>query len=490
MSSAALLDVLGTYLDQAAFSDANASGGNLVIGRQVLSDFDATIAEAGKTYKQSGVADEDQMMTDSNSLPAIADEDVRRQALEIALEKVQPRVLSFEEQASSIRQHLADLLEESEDWLEAARILQGIPLDSGHRSVSDLAKLRTYVRIVRLLLEGDDAVGADAVLKRASLIIHNVPGALSSGLAASSTTAQQEVLAGMSEAEKTEAKTLGLQYKLSQARIYDSQRRFAEAANRYHEVSYVAEIDEGERNMMLSAAVTASILAPAGPQRSRILATLIRDERTVSLPQHTILTKTFLDQFIRPNEIKSFEKLLGPHQLAALPRSEAEPDRSVKLGGGEDAEMGNGDDEEESARTGPSTVLDRAMMEHNIIAASRLYTNITLRGLGSLLDVHSSGAETMARRMIVQGRLKAEIDQVDQLVIFGEQKAREVGVVGGVGSAVAQKDNEQAQLGREDAEHDDPTMMYTKRWDASIAKTASGVEEVCARLRARGYMRV
>ncbi|MCO5604678.1 hypothetical protein L7F22_058848 [Adiantum nelumboides] len=63
-------------------------------------------------------------------------------------------------------------------------------------------------------------------------------------------------------------------------------------------------------------------------------------------------------------------------------------------------------------------VLDRAMMEHNILATSRLYTNITLQGLGSLLDLSAPGAETMARRMIAQGRLRAEIDQVDGLILF------------------------------------------------------------------------
>ncbi|MCP6198909.1 PCI domain-containing protein, partial [Klebsiella pneumoniae] len=68
------------------------------------------------------------------------------------------------------------------------------------------------------------------------------------------------------------------------------------------------------------------------------------------------------------------------------------------------------------------------MMEHNIIAASRLYVNITLNGLGRLLDLHSLAAETMVRRMIVQGRLKAEIDQVAGLIVFHEQKSREIGL--------------------------------------------------------------
>jgi COP9 signalosome complex subunit 4 len=497
----ALVNALGDFLDQAAFSDASSTGGNLVVGRQVLADFDLTIAKAVARYRKGLCLDdgEDHEMKDSVAeveRPAISDEDTQRRVYEMALEKVQPRVLSFEEQVTSIRQHLADILEDEEDWLEAAKVLQQMPLESGHRSVSDLFKLQTYVRIVRLLLEGDDAVGADSVLKRASLIVHNVPGVMTTGLGSvANNEAQQQALSNLSETERTEAKTLGLQYKLSQARIYDAQRRFAEAANRYHEVSYVVEIDEEERKMMLSAAVTASILAPAGPQRSRMLATLVRDERTASLPQHTILTKTFLDQIIRPNEIKSFEKLLSPHQLAALPKSNDVKSVTVTKTG-EDAIMAGEkdalDEEEESTRMGPSTVLDRAMMEHNIIAVSRLYANITLYGLGALLDVHSSGAETLVRRMIGQGRLKATIDQVDGLIVFGEQTARGITVAGASAGGLNQQagDLEQSQQGADDADAEDATTVYTKRWDSSIASVASGVEEVCARLRGRSLINV
>lgn len=149
-----------------------------------------------------------------------------------------------------MRLHLSDLLESAEDWLEAAKVLQGIPLGSGHRSVSNLYKLRIYIRIVRLLLEGDDAVGADTFLKRASMVIHSVPGAATTRPGTESTE-EEDRASKASEEEKAEARTLGLQYKLCQARIYDAQRRFAEAAIRFHEVSYVAEIDEGERTMML-----------------------------------------------------------------------------------------------------------------------------------------------------------------------------------------------------------------------------------------------
>jgi COP9 signalosome complex subunit 4 len=61
--------------------------------------------------------------------------DFKRTLLESVLE--QPdlcgRTVRFEEQISSLRESLASLLEEQEEWSEAARALQGIPLDGTHR---------------------------------------------------------------------------------------------------------------------------------------------------------------------------------------------------------------------------------------------------------------------------------------------------------------------------------------------------------------------
>lgn len=49
------------------------------------------------------------------------------------LDKVQPRVISFEEQVATIRQHLALIYERNELWKEAANVLGLIPLETGQR---------------------------------------------------------------------------------------------------------------------------------------------------------------------------------------------------------------------------------------------------------------------------------------------------------------------------------------------------------------------
>ncbi|OJT03760.1 COP9 signalosome complex subunit 4 [Trametes pubescens] len=358
----------------------------------------------------------------------------RKRIVEDTLSIVQPRIVSYEEQVNSLRFQLADILEEEEQWSDAARVLTGISLDSGQRSLPDAEKLRVYVRIVRLLLEDEDSVEAERYYNRAALLAHST----------------------------TERETL-LQFKLCQARISDYSRKFLEAASRYHELSWVAEIDEEERKHMLSAAMTCAILAPAGPNRSRVLAALCRDERTAELPSFNILLKMFHDRILRPNEIKEFEGTLKPHQLAKI--SISSNDRLASAVADDD----QANDATISTRKGPATVLDRAVMEHNLLASSKIYNNITFRGLGALLDLTPGAAETMARRMIEQRRLKGSIDQVEKLISFdvlGEEDDAQ-GKAGGLG------DVEQVE--------EDTGAPFTKRWDMQIRLTAANVSRFATR---------
>lgn len=50
-----------------------------------------------------------------------------------ALEKIQPRAISFEDQVTSFRQLLAEIYESELDWKRAATILSGIPLETSQK---------------------------------------------------------------------------------------------------------------------------------------------------------------------------------------------------------------------------------------------------------------------------------------------------------------------------------------------------------------------
>ena len=53
-------------------------------------------------------------------------------------------------------------------------------------------------------------------------------------------------------------------------------------------------------------------------------------------------------------------------------------------------------------------MLDRAVVEHNLAAASKLYNNIYFTELGSLLGCTPEKAESTASKMVMEDRLKVQ----------------------------------------------------------------------------------
>jgi len=290
----------------------------------------------------------------AHALPSLPP-DLHKEIAHFALEKIQPRGVAFEEQVSVVREALAKKYEEDEEWREAAKILIAIPLDTGQRVLEPEYKVNIYVKIAQLYLEDDESVQAEAYINRASELIHQV---------------KDEVLK--------------LRYKVCFARIMDYKRHFMKAALRYYELSQI--VAESERIEALQYAVICAILAQAGPQRSRMLATLYKDERSSKLEIHPILEKMYLERILRKPEVEKFAKQLKPHQMAVL--------------------------------SDGTTVLDRAVIEHNLLSASKLYKNITFAELGQLLSIAPDKAEKVASRMMVEDRLKGSIDQIESLIVF------------------------------------------------------------------------
>lgn len=274
-----------------------------------------------------------------------------------ALSVLEPRVGSFEEQDASIREILAEAYQAQEEYLEAAKMLQGIKLESSQRIISDESKIRTWMRICRLYLEEEDTTNAESYLNRAKNLLY-----------------------------KVEDPELILSFSLSQARILDARRRFLDASLGYHNFSLSTALDEEERMRGLSSAIICAVLAPAGPQRSRTLAKLYKDERAPQVAEYGILEKMFLDRLLSTAEVATFATKLAPHQLA---------------------QTADG-----------STVLAKAVIEHNLLSASRLYDNIGVSELGILLGLESDKAEQYAARMLEQNRLGGRIDQIDGIIFF------------------------------------------------------------------------
>jgi len=179
----------------------------------------------------------------------------------------------------------------------------------------------------------------------------------------------------------------------------------------------------------LGAALTCAVLAPAGPQRARQLARLYKDERALQTEQFAMLEKMFLDRVLTPEEVVVFAAKLAPHQLARTADG--------------------------------STVLDRAVLEHNLLGASRLYRNIGFVELGTLLGVDGERAEQYAAQMIEQGRLAGHIDQIDERIFFEGESSAEEGTPNGSGMTELRRWNTNVQNLTEEVERV-TTMIQTE----------------------------
>jgi COP9 signalosome complex subunit 4 len=187
-----------------------------------------------------------------------------------------------------------------------------------------------------------------------------------------------------------------LRYKSTYARVLDNNRKFLQAAGRYHDLS-----DQSNSNLipaddllrMLGNAATCAILSPSGPQRQRVLGHIYKDARLNqldSLPEFethaTILKKMFKFQILEKDELVKFEASLQEHQKAR---------------------MGDG-----------LTIMERGVVEHNMISAAQIYKTIYVSELAVKLGVSAEKAEKIAANMIMEGSLEGSIDQVDGLVEF------------------------------------------------------------------------
>ena len=110
--------------------------------------------------------------------------------------------------------------------------------------------------------------------------------------------------------------------------------------------------------------------------------------------QSIILTKMYKHQILQPEELKKFESSLQPHQKAV---------------------MGDG-----------LTIMERGVVEHNMIAVSKIYDSIYFSELAVVLGVSPEKAERIAARMIMDGSLAGSIDQVDGLLEFDTEDSDQV----------------------------------------------------------------
>jgi len=285
--------------------------------------------------------------------------DVFKRVLAKALTHIIPRIIHFESQVQVLREHEARILEDEGDLVGAANALINIPLNSGYRAVTDEYKVNISVKIAKLYLTNQDynIERAEYYLNRAALNIKDIKDP-----------------------------KLQISYKECMATLEDLKRNFTKASLKYYELSQI--LPEDQRSFSLKFSIICAILAKADATRARLLSNLYRDERSAQISEvFLILEKMYLGRILRSNEVEKFKGELLDHQKALV---------------GE----------------GQLTVLDVAVAEHNLLAASSLYHNISFTQLASLLEISPETAEARASRMISEGRMSGKIDQIEKLVYF------------------------------------------------------------------------
>jgi COP9 signalosome complex subunit 4 len=269
----------------------------------------------------------------------------------------------FEEVVNSLYYNIAkcfqhEMEDEDEDAFEkAARFMGKVNLDSTNQPYTPAKKCKILIHTAQLYLAEDKYREAEIFVNKCRDLIN---------------------AKDMPEMTK-------LKFWSSMAQVQDANQKYHQAAAGYLRLSEKI-INPKESLEKLEQGMKCTILSPAGPNRARLLAKFYKDERSYQLPGAKLVEKMFMERLIAKSDYEAFEQTLAEHQM-----------RLTKEGW---------------------TLLQKAVIEHNLIATSKVYSNISMADLALILNVDADGAENIAASMIAQGRLTGKIDQSKGLLHF------------------------------------------------------------------------
>jgi len=268
----------------------------------------------------------------------------------------------FDEVLSSLYYNIAltyqhDMEGKDEDnFIKAARYLQRINFENSNQKYSCKKKVKVWVLASQLYLAESMFDEAESMVKRSQLLINDpeVP------------------------------QTLKLMFWSSMAQVQDANQKFHFAATGYLRLSEQI-INQEESLEKLDKGMRCTALSVAGPIRSRLLAKCYKDERSRTLPAYKLIEKMLLERFIVKSDYENL--VLEEHQTRVVGKE-------------------------------GWTLLQKAIVEHNIIAVSKLYTCISITDLSAILDLTAEKAESTAATMISENRLTGSIDQSKGMLHF------------------------------------------------------------------------
>jgi len=247
--------------------------------------------------------------------------------------------------------------EDEEAFEKAARFMGKINLDTNQQLYPPTKKCKILIHTAQLYLAEDKYREAEIFVNKARDLINH----------------------------KDIPEMTKLKFWSAMAQVQDANQKYHQAAAGYLRLSEKI-INPKESLEKLEQGMKCTILSPAGPNRARLLAKFYKDDRSYQLPGAKLVEKMFMERLILKSDYEQFESTLAEHQM-----------RLTKEGW---------------------TLLRKAVIEHNLIATSKVYNNISMADLAKILDVDVDGAENIAASMIAQGRLTGKIDQSKGLLHF------------------------------------------------------------------------
>uniref|UniRef100_A0A1B0A0Q7 COP9 signalosome complex subunit 4 n=1 Tax=Glossina pallidipes TaxID=7398 RepID=A0A1B0A0Q7_GLOPL len=264
---------------------------------------------------------------------------------QITLERL-PKNYLFDEHIADVIQLNASIVERHGFPKEAAVTLATLPFEKATSYNTVPFRFDIYVKIASLFLEADDVGQAEVYIKRAAKLESKIT-----------------VL------EST------ISYRMYYARILERKHKFAEAAERYIDLSSIPHVSLP----VLQRAIVCTILSPVSQERSMLLAQLHQDNRIKNLLAHDIIEKMHLQTVVKRPELQEFESLLQEHHKAIT--------------------------------TDGISVFDRAIIEHNVMACDKICDIISFEALAAISGTPIDVTELVASKMIAEGRLEGHIGE-------------------------------------------------------------------------------
>lgn len=177
-------------------------------------------------------------------------------------------------------------------------------------------------------------------------------------------------------------KELKIRFNCTQAQIHEFKRRFTEAAQRFYEVSIN---DPSQAVDALKRSAICAILAEPTDARARIVGVIVNDDRAKTLDALLpVMNKIHQMRFLRAQDSEVIKRMII----------------------------------NDAQKSGSPSILDMALLTHNIKAVSQVFYNISITELATLVGVTADEALRVVAGMISAGKINGTIDQVEDLVTF------------------------------------------------------------------------